>query len=69
MAGAPVITPDMMMMALTNPGAMAQPNAGLHRPTIPGVLPAKGQGAGAPAMNAQQILQLMAMPKLQSRVR
>ncbi|OYW77702.1 MAG: hypothetical protein B7Z37_03165 [Verrucomicrobia bacterium 12-59-8] len=59
----------MMMLALTGPGAMAQPMAPMARSTVPGLIPPKGQGAGGPALNAQQILQLMAMPKLQGKMR
>jgi len=63
------VTPDQMLQVLTGVGTSAMPMAPMMRPTVPGVMPPAGQGSGKPALNAQQILQLMAQPKLQGKVR
>lgn len=63
------ITPQIMMQALTAPGAMGAPMAPIQRPTVPGLIPPRGQGSPSPALTAQQILTLLAQPKLQGKVR
>lgn len=45
------------------------PMGPMAAPPVPGVAPAEGSGSAKPGMLPQQILQLMAQPKLQGKVR
>lgn len=63
------MTPEQMLQMLGGLGTSVAPGAPLARSPVPGVMPQSGQGNGSGALNAQQILQLMAQPKLQAKVR
>lgn len=64
------LNPQQMLALLGNhAGLGAGPMGPMSAPPIPGVAPAGGQGVSTPGMLPQQILSLMAQPKLQGKVR